>query len=204
MSCRGSSRTGAPQRALVRALEIVTGGTVRVRDHSDEAAWWFLPRAGRPAGARLGVDTVVAGALPQPFRAGTAIVGETPLGVACVDPGRVIDERTGLVEIRVELPADERDAMRPIVDRVLTVFAPAHCRVVIDDRPGPGPSGSRAIGVDLRVAESASDGPDSRLHGDEHWRLGASTELGVWSLPAPHHRPRRARRRGRSATTRPT
>ena len=170
--------------ALVRVLEIVTGGTVRVRDRSDEAAWWFLPRAGRPAGARLGVDTVVARALPQPFRTGAAILGETPIGVACVDPGRVIDERTGLVEIRVELPADERDATRLIVDRVLTVFAPAHCRVVIDDRPGPGPSGSRAIGVDLHLAGSPSDGPDSRLDGDEHWRLGASTELGVWSLPA--------------------
>lgn len=171
--------------ALVRALEIVTGSTVRVRDHGDEAAWWFLPRAGRPTGARLGVDTVVAGARPQPFRAGTAILGESPLGVACVDPGRVIDERNGLVEIRVELPAHERAATRPIVERILTVFAPAHCRVLIDDRPGPGPSGSRAIGVDLHLAGSPSDGPDSRLHGDEHWRLGASTELGAWSLPAP-------------------
>ncbi|MDR7254312.1 phage tail-like protein [Nocardioides sp. BE266] len=171
--------------ALVRALEIVTGSTVRVRDHGDEAAWWFLPRAGRPIGARLGVDTVVAGAMPQPFHAGAAILGESPLGVPCVDPGRVIDERNGLVEIRVELPADERAATRPIVDRILTVFAPAHCRVLIDDRPGPGLSGSRAIGVDLHLAGSPSDGPDSRLHGDEHWRLGASTELGAWSLPAP-------------------
>ena len=52
------------QWALVRALEIVTGRPVRVRDHSGEPAWWFLPRTGRPAGVRLGIDTVVAGSQP--------------------------------------------------------------------------------------------------------------------------------------------
>ena len=130
-------------------------------------------------------DVHSSSAVAGSIRAGTAVVGETPLGVACVDAGRVIDARNGLVEIRIELPADERAATRSIVDRVLTVFTPAHCRVLVDDRPGPGPSGSRAIGVDLHVAGSASDGPDSRLHGDEHWRLGASTELGAWALPMP-------------------
>ena len=173
------------QWALVRALEIVTGRPVGVRDHSGEPAWWFLPRTGRPAGVRLGIDTVVAGSQPLPFRAGTAVVGATPLGVACVDPGRVLDERAGLVEVRIELPADERAAVRPIVDRILSVFAPAHCRVIVDDRPGSGTSRSRTIGVDLRVAESATDGPDAGLHRDEHWQLGASTELGAWSLPTP-------------------
>jgi phage tail-like protein len=172
------------QRALVRALEIVTGRPVGVRDHSGEPAWWFLPRTGRP-GARLGIDTVVAGLQPQPFHAGTAVVGANPLGVACVDPARVLDERAGLVEVRIELAADERAAVRPIVDRILSVFAPAHCRVLIDDRPGSGTSRSRTIGVDLRVAETAMDGPDAGLHRDEHWQLGASTELGAWSLPRP-------------------
>ena len=169
----------------MRALEIVTGGAVRVRDHSSEPAWWFLPRTGRPAGTRLGIDTVVAGSQPVPFRVGTAVVGATPLGVACVDPDRVLEESAGLVEVRIEVPAGERDALRPIVDRILTVFAPAHCRVVVDVRPGAGISRSRTIGVDLRVAESATEGPDAVLHGDEHWQLGASTELGAWSLPTP-------------------
>jgi hypothetical protein len=113
------------------------------------------------------------------------VAGATPLGVACADPGRVLDERAGLVEVRIELPADERAAVRPIVDRILSVFAPAHCRVIVDDRPGLGISRSRMIGVDLRVAESATDGPDAGLHRDEHWQLGASTELGAWSLPTP-------------------
>jgi phage tail-like protein len=177
--CRGT------QRALVRALEIVTGRPVGVRDHSAEPAWWFLPRTGRPAGARLGIDTVVAASQPRPFRAGTAVVGATPLGVACVDPERVLGERAGLVDVRIELSADERAAMRPIVDRILSVFAPAHCRVDVHDRPGAGTARSRTIGVDLRVAESATDGPDAALHGDEHWQLGATTELGAWSLPTP-------------------
>jgi phage tail-like protein len=170
------------ERALVRALEIVTGRPVRVRDHSGEPAWWFLPRTGRSAGPRLGVDTVVAEAQPAPVRAGTAIVGATPLGVACVDPTAVLAERAGLVELRVELPAGERAAVRPIVDRVLSTFAPAHCRVIVDDRPGAGPARSRTIGVDLRVADSATNGPDAGFHGDEHWQLGATTELGSWSL----------------------
>jgi phage tail-like protein len=173
------------QWALVRALEIVTGGAVRVRDYSSEPAWWFLPRTGRLAGARLGIDTVVAGSQPVPFHVGTAVVGATPLGVACVDPDRVLEESAGLVQVRIEVPADEHDAVRPIVDRILSVFAPAHCRVVVDVRPGAGTSRSRTIGVDLRVAESATGGPDVVLHGDEHWQLGASTELGAWSLPTP-------------------
>jgi hypothetical protein len=113
------------------------------------------------------------------------VVGATTLGVACVDPGRVLGERAGLVEVRIELSADERAAIRPIVDRILSVFAPAHCRVYVDDRPGSGTARSRTIGVDLRVAESATDGPDAALHGDQHWQLGTSTELGAWSLPTP-------------------
>jgi phage tail-like protein len=171
------------QWALVRALEIVTGRPVLIRDHSGEPAWWFLPRAGRSAGTRLGVDTVVAASQPAPFRAGTAVVGATPLGMACTDPAAVLAERAGLVDVRIELPADERAAVRPIVDRMLSVFAPAHCRVVVDDRPGSGAARSRTIGVDLRLAETATEGPDAGLHQDEHWQLGATTELGAWSLP---------------------
>jgi hypothetical protein len=113
------------------------------------------------------------------------VVGATPIGVACVDPDRVLEQRAGLVEIRIELPTEERAALRPIVDRILSVFVPAHCRLVVDDRPGAGRLRSGAIGVDLRVAGSATDGPDARLHDDGHWRLGASTELGAWSLPTP-------------------
>ena len=171
--------------ALVRALEIVTGRPVRVRDHSGEPAWWFLPRTGRPAGPRLGVDTVVAESQPAPFHAGTAVVGATPLGVACADPAAVLAERAALVDVRIELPAAERAAVRPIVDRILSTFAPAHCRVIVDDRPGSGAARSRTIGVDLRVADTATNGPDAGLHGDEHWQLGATTELGSWSLPRP-------------------
>ncbi|TCM35976.1 phage tail protein [Kribbella sp. VKM Ac-2568] len=171
------------ERALVRALEIVTGHRVIVRDHSDEPSWWFLPRRDRPRGFRLGIDTVVAGAQPAPFRAGTAVLGASPLGSACVDPDRVVAERAGLLEVSLALPADQRAGARSIVDRILSVFAPAHCRVVVHNRPMPGTSSPR-IGVDLRVAGSATDGPEARLD-DGRRELGTDTELGAWALPVP-------------------
>jgi phage tail-like protein len=173
------------QWALASALEIVTGRPVRVRDYSGEPAWWFLPRAARARGARLGIDTVIAESRPAPFRAGTAMVGATPLGVSCTDPAAVLAARAGLVDVRIELSTKDRDAVRPVVDRILSVFAPAHCRVIVDARLGSGSARSRRIGVDLRVAETETDGPDAGLHGDEHWQLGATTELASWCLPNP-------------------
>lgn len=173
------------EQALVSALEIVTGERVVVRDHSNEPSWWFLPDGDRPGGFRLGIDTVVAAAQPAPFRAGTAVLGASPLGDPCVDPSRVVAERAGLVEVGLELPREQRAGARSIVDRILSVFAPAHCRVLVHDRPGSGASSPR-LGSDLRVAGSATDGREARLD-DGRRRLGTDTALGGWSLPAPCH-----------------
>lgn len=166
--------------ALVRVLEIVTGHRVVVRDHSDEPAWWFLPRRDRLRGARLGIDTVVAAPQPAPFRAGAAVLGANPLVGACVDPDRVVAQRAGLLEVSLAVPPDERALARSIVDRILSVFAPAHCRVIVHDHPLSG--ASPRIGVDLRVAGSAADGPEARLD-DGRRLLGMEARLGDWALP---------------------
>jgi hypothetical protein len=169
--------------ALVRALEIVTGAPVRVRDHGADPGGWFLPRDDQPRGARLGFDSVAIAQQPPSFRAGRAILGGTPLGVGCVDPALVLARSSALVEIRLELRSDEVKVLRPIVDRILPVFAPAHCRLVIDDSPGAGHDRSPRIGVDLRLYGGDDDDGTGGLLSNAHWRLGGTTEAGVWRLP---------------------
>ena len=107
------------------------------------------------------------------------------------------------------LPADQRAASRPIVDRILSVFAPAHCRVVVDDRRGAGPSRSRDRRRPPRrrkrvgrpggpprrraLASSATDTAARRVVASavarrphRHRRLGARWRLDPPHLTMPH------------------
>lgn len=171
------------ERALVRALEIITGSPVRVRDHGAGPGSWFLPRPGRPGLARLGIDTIAVAKQPPSFRPGRAVLGQTPLGVGCTDPQLALAQRAGLVEVRIELYPERAEVLRPVIDRILSVFAPAHCRLDIDDSPGPRGDRTSLISRDFHLPAADGDpGDGGRLHSDTHWRLGATTMLGAWRV----------------------
>lgn len=178
--------------ALTTVLNIVTDDRATVRDRSQEPAAWFLPVGNRNGGSmppRLGLDSVARSQQPAPFRPGTVILGQIPLGVGCPDPELVLAESARLVTITIDVPADEAQALAPIIDRLLAVFMPAHCRVEViyseTDRATRAPQ----LGVDFRLADddaegSQADGPAaSRLYSDGHWRLGATDRVGAWQLP---------------------
>jgi len=175
-------------------LKLVTKGRATVADSAEEPAAWFLgPGAGPSVGAapaRLGVDTISLGQRPPAARTGTMIIGRTPLGRGCPDPGLVLAERAGVVTVTVELGLD-RQQLEPIIDRLLPAFVPAHCRLRLVYAAADGADRSRRLDVDFRLApdDGSTDAFDAYLHGDVHWRLGATTQPGGWTLPAPPLRP---------------
>jgi phage tail-like protein len=149
---------------LERVLSAVTGGQATVIDAATGPAGWFL---GTPGGS-LGHGTVALAQLPAPARPGAMVLGDTPLGAGCPDPGRMIAERAGVITVDLE-----RDAtVAPFVDRLLPYFVPAHCRV----RVRYGRRHTPQIDVDLRLDASPTGGD-------------APSRLGRWSLPRPESRP---------------
>ena len=80
----GGARYPVGTRARARDRD----GTPGRRPRPQRRAGVVVPAAAdRSAGFRLGVDTVVAGVAAPAFRAGTAVVGDTPLGSAVRRPG---------------------------------------------------------------------------------------------------------------------
>ncbi|MGY1701250.1 hypothetical protein [Geodermatophilus sp. SYSU D00766] len=180
------------QEGLERLLHLVTGRPAGVTDSSQQPAGWFLGGDDVPVvGAeptRLGVDTVVLRRLPRPARAGALVLGDARLGDACADLPSMLAQRARTVTVTLDVDLGGRQALEPVVERLLDAFVPAHCRVrlVWSGRSGDR---TRRLDVDLRLAPEAGAGEvvhaDSRLHGDADWRLGVTTRIGNWSLPDP-------------------
>lgn len=199
------------QRGTIGALEavlgIVTGGRAHVEDSADGPTPWFLPSPNGPARARLGQDTLVASQQPPPTRPGELLLGQTRLGGGCTDPGLVLASRTRLVTVRLDVGTDERTVLEPIVERLLRVFVPAHCRLRViysgidrrlrtrqldvDFRLGPegGNTDDRACDDKADSVKSDDVWLDGLLYSDGHWQLGGSTKLGRWQLPDPPFKP---------------
>ncbi|WP_447925165.1 hypothetical protein [Georgenia muralis] len=185
LDLRGT-RTG-----LELVLDLVTGGRASVEDSADEPAGWFLGAQAAPSvgaePARLGADTVALGQLPRPPRAGALLLGAARLGPTCADPAAMLARGARTVRITLAV-GPGRGELEPLLDRLLDVFVPAHCRVEVR---WTGAAGGRRLGGGLRLAGGPGDGTegavpadsdDSRLTGADH--LGATTRLGRWPLPA--------------------
>jgi phage tail-like protein len=202
--------------ALLAALRVVVDGEsvegsagasrVSVIDRSQAPSAWFLPMASSSGGAlggtaggaaphRLGCDTVARAQQPPSFKAGSVTLGQIPLGVGCPDPGLVVGQAARVVTIRIDVDEAEARALRPIVDRLLAYFVPAHCRVELIYSLSDRDSRSPRLDDDFRLADDVetedrpAGSPEARLYGDGHWRLGATVRAGAWQLPQPDDRP---------------
>lgn len=175
--------------ALRRVLAIVTEGRSTVEDLAEGPTAWFLPGSenGR-SGPRLGVETLVAGQQPPAARAGDLRLGETPVGRGCVDPSLVLAERSRIVRIRIETGVTGQEELRSIIERLLLVFAPAHCRLDVRFTAVDGRRRTRQLDVDFRLPDD-TDCDDGFLYHDGHWQLGANTCLASWRLPEPLFQP---------------
>lgn len=184
-------RLRGTHRGLQLVLDVVTGGRATVGDSADGSPGWFLgPGSGPSAGAgpaRLGTDTIASAQRPAPARAGTLVLGRTPVGQGCPDPELVLAEHATTVTVTVEVGPDDRRLLEPVLRRLLAGFVPAHCRLRTVFTAAGSHDRSRRLDVDLRLApgDTSEPTPDTRLHGDVHWRLGDATRLGGWSLPTP-------------------
>jgi phage tail-like protein len=176
-------------------LDLVTEGRSRVTDSAEEPPGWFLGPGDVPSvgatPARLGIDTISLAQRPEPSRPGTMIVGGTPLGRGCPDPELVLAQRASIVTVTLELDRERQEDLGPVIERLLHVFVPVHCRVRLIYTAADAADRSRQLDVDFRLG---SDDPasgsapvqrpyDGLLHSDAHWRLGATTWLGGWPLP---------------------
>ncbi len=169
-------------RGLQLLLDLVTDKRATVTDSADEPVAWFLGAGGGPsvgaAAGRLGVDTVSRAQRPPPARAGRMVLGSTPLGRGCPDPELVLAERAATVTVTVEVDRAERTALQPVIERLVPAFVPAHCRLQVRYTSADAADRSRRLDVDFPLDAAA-------LHSDVHWRLGATTRPGAWTLPAP-------------------
>ncbi len=186
--------------ALSTLLDILTDGRADVEDGGAVPAGWVLPALGPDCEpldggsvpARLGSGTVLRAQQPAPFRAGVATLGRAPLGPVCVDPGLVLSQTAGRVSITLDVSADNAATLAPIIDRLLAVFVPAHCRVSVNYTETDPATRSATLDTDLRLADdSPGSGDDdaSRLSWSGHWRLGGTTRAGTWQLPDPDEAP---------------
>jgi phage tail-like protein len=185
------------REGLQKLLDVVTGERATVADTADEPAGWFLGSGDVPSvgvsPARLGFDTIALAQRPEPSRPGTMVVGQTHLGQGCPDPALMLAQRAATVTIRLELDREQQKDLKPIIDRLLPVFVPAHCRLRLVYTGADSAYRSRQLDVDFHLGPEDSapavdhgQSPhDALLYSDAHWRLGATTWLGGWSLPEP-------------------
>lgn len=166
------------QGALERLLDIVTSGRAAVLDRGASAAFWVLSSRRTRLTARLGCDTRVVAHRPADFVLGRKDLrlGESPLGRSCTDVDALLCANCGLVSIRIELDAERRALIEPIVRSLIDMFVPAHCRVELDVRPATRePPAGRLDGA-LRLDAG-------RLADPRGLELGRITHPGGWQLP---------------------
>jgi phage tail-like protein len=183
------------REGLQQLLDLVTGQRARITDTADETAGWFLGSGDPPSvgdsPARIGVDTLALSQQPEPSRLGTMVVGRNPLGHGCPDRALTLAQRATLITVTVELDREEQVALQPIIDRLLPVFVPAHCRVRVVSTGADSSYRTRQLNVDFRLGPPGPSNEstdqtglyDALLYSDAHWRLGATTHLREWWLP---------------------
>lgn len=179
--------------ALRGMLGIVTRhNLVTIEDAATTRGFWILG-AGSPRHApRLGRDTCVVLGQPGGFRPGTGMrLGEEPLGPFCPDLDRTLRARCGLVTIGIALDPANEAVERPIVESLLAMFVPAHCRIDLRiARAGRTPRGGRLDrGWQLARSATAETDETGRLDDPGGIELGAETMLGAWQLPHSAPRP---------------
>ncbi|HYJ30856.1 MAG TPA: phage tail protein [Allosphingosinicella sp.] len=166
------------QSALERMLDIVTRGRARVRDSGASAAFWVLSSRRTRLTARLGCETRVVAHLPADFVLGRKDLrlGEAPLGRTCTDVAALLCANCGLVSIQVELEAERRALVEPIVRSLIDMFVPAFCRIELD------------VGLATRALPAGRLDDAMRLDGGRladprSTELGRITRPGGWQLP---------------------
>jgi phage tail-like protein len=173
--------------ALRELLSIVTGNNpVIVEDSAATAGFWIIDSGKKRYAPRLGRNTRVVARLPGGFRPGKgARLGEEPLPPFCTDIDRVLRRNCGLVTIRIALDPGKEAIVRPIVESLLAMFVPAHCRIELSiayaGRTRPG--GQLDSGWQLAGNDGAESSGTARLDDPAGIELGAETKVGVWRLP---------------------
>jgi phage tail-like protein len=178
--------------ALRDMLQIVTGNPARVEDAAATAGFWVIGAHPARFAPRLGRDTMVVGGLPGGFRPGGGMrLGEEPLPPFCTDLDRVLRARCGLVTIRIALDPATQDVVRPIVESLLAMFVPAHCRIDLRiAAAGRTPRGGRLNGGWRLAGDDGIEAPDTaRLDDPVRIELGTETAIGTWQLPSSYARP---------------
>ncbi|MBF9031633.1 hypothetical protein HKCCE3408_14625 [Rhodobacterales bacterium HKCCE3408] len=151
--------------ALARLLEILAPGAWAIEDAAEGPATWLLSAPDDPAGPRLGDATRIGHTAPKPFRAGACTrLGDHALGTGC---GGEAESAGCGARVVVRLFGTSVVArLRPFLDPIARLFAPAHTRLdwkLGDHRPGPGLG---AVGLGAITLDS-----------------GGSRALGAWPLP---------------------
>lgn len=173
--------------ALREMLSIVTGNNpVIVEDAAATTGFWMIDAGKKRYAPRLGRDTRVVARLPGGFRPGKGTrLGEEPLPPFCNDIDRMLRRNCGLVTIRIALDPASEDVVRPIVESLLAMFVPAHCRIELSiahaGRTRPG--GRLDSGWQLAGKDGAESPGTARLDDPAGIELGAETKVGVWRLP---------------------
>jgi phage tail-like protein len=166
------------QGALERMLDIVTEGRASVRDSGAASAFWVLSSRRTRLTARLGCDTRVVAHRPADFVLGRKDLrlGEAPLGRSCTDVDALLCANCGVVSIEVELEAEGRELIEPILRSLIDIFVPAHCRVELNVTPA-----TRALPAGRLDGAMPLDG--RRLADARTIELGRVTRSGGWQLP---------------------
>jgi hypothetical protein len=68
--------------------------------------------------------------LPREFRPGKGMrLGKQLLTPVCNDVDAMLQAQCGLVTIRIALDPTTQEIVQPIIDSLLAMFVPAHCRI---------------------------------------------------------------------------
>jgi hypothetical protein len=129
---------------------------------------------------------MVVARLPAGFRPGGGIrLGEEPLSPFCTDLDRILRARCGLVTIHIALDPATQDVVQPIVESLLAMFVPAHCRIDLRIVPaGKTPRGGRLnSGWRLAGEDRVETADTARLDDPAAIELGTETAIGTWQLP---------------------
>ena len=175
--------------ALVRVLQILTGGRASVEDGSLAPVPWILPGVdGARRGPRLGRETRIVAQDPPSFRLGAGVkLGATPLGQGCTDIERTLMKDACLLRIRVGIDPLRREGLMPVIRAFLAIFVPVHSCVDLVEVPAVHFSTAFRLDANLALAgdDEGDSGAGARLTDGCDARLGSATDLGCWHLPRP-------------------
>jgi phage tail-like protein len=160
-------------KALEELLEIVTDGAAgRIDDAAFRPMPWVLPGPLSAYRPRLGCDTMVHCRSPGPLVAGKSPVPRR-IGQdgGDADPARMLARHQGELRIEIAVEPGEHASLRALLEPLLRVFVPAHCRVTLVFTDPGRRTGHGRLDRDLELARPGCAA------------LGAATVLGGFRLP---------------------